>query len=239
MKHAILPLSRRDRRCETSLCTKLEEGREEKKKEEGKRRKERGAGRRKGKGKGGGGGGRAGGRGRGEGGQVGGRSLRRRGEAGRATAAERRCGEVAFGRARHVVAGDEQGSLSLSLSVSLSFSISSLSLHLSLYSLSLSFPLPFLLSPSQNGAQRAPGSGNQGSSSPGGLVTAMQGDLGQWGSATASVLVPHAPGGPTGAVGRAQTNYFPTALRISSALATLKRELASYQRRGMGEASPG
>jgi len=130
-------------------------------------------------------------------------------------------------------------SLSLSLSVSLSFSISSLSLHLSLYSLSLSFPLPFLLSPSQNGAQRAPGSGNQGSSSPGGLVTAMQGDLGQWGSATASVLVPHAPGGPTGAVGRAQTNYFPTALRISSALATLKRELASYQRRGMGEASPG
>ena len=136
MKHAILPLSRRDRRCETSLCTKLEEGGEEKKKEEGKRRKERGAGRRYGKGKGGGGGGRAGGRGRGEGGQVGGRSLRRRGEAGRATAAERRCGEVAFGRARHVVAGDEQGSLSLSLFLSPSLSQSLPSLFISLYTLS-------------------------------------------------------------------------------------------------------
>ena len=152
MKHAILPLSRRDRRCETSLCTKLEEGREEKKKEEGKRRKEeRGAGRRKGKGRGGGGGGggRAGGRGRGEGGQVGGRSLRRRGEAGRATAAERRCGEVAFGRARHVVAGDEQGSLSLSLFLSPSLSQSLPSLFISLYTLSpsLSLSLSFYLLP--------------------------------------------------------------------------------------------
>jgi hypothetical protein len=145
VKHAILPLSRRDRRCETSLCTKLEEGREEKKKEEGKRRKEeRGAGRRKGKGKGGGGGGgRAGGRGRGEGGQVGGRSLRRRGEAGRATAAERRCGEVAFGRARHVVAGDEQGSLSLSLSFCLPLFLNLFPLSSSLFILSL----PLFLSP--------------------------------------------------------------------------------------------